>query len=162
MRLIRWMAVMLVAAVALTGCEGLFSFESPCDVPQDAAAFSELYEPWLNVPLPASAHHFAARCSRWMDHHEFWLQFDITPDDLATLQTDLTQAWGAGRLIWQANAPLTDAQQSRMRRIVTERMIERMRSYVVGFDKHLDNLITVVDTSNPNAYRVFLYVFRSF
>lgn len=162
MHLIHLIAVMLAPLMVLAGCEGFFSFESPCSVPEDAAEFSQFYGPWLNVPLPASAQNFAARCTGWMDHQEFWLQFDIAPDDLAALQTGLSSAWGEDRVVWRENGTLLDSQKGRMSRLVTDSMIARMRSYVVGVDQTFGNLIVVVNTSDPNSYRVFLYVFRSF
>jgi hypothetical protein len=153
MPLIRLIALVGAALVMLAGCEGLFSLESPCDVPQDDFAF---YEQWLGVKLPESTTNFTARCSRWMDHHEFWMQFDIAPDNLDALQSGMPD-----RMTWQADAPLTEAQMERMRRLINSRMVDGMSSYVLGVDQ-FNNYIALANTSDPAAYRVFLYVFISF
>lgn len=153
MQLIRLMALTVAALLVLAGCEGMVSLESPCDVPQDDFAF---YEQWLQVTLPESTGNFNARCSRWMDYHEFWMQFEIAPADLDALQSGMPE-----RVTWQADAPLTEAQMERMRRLVNPRMVDGMRSYVLGVDQ-FNNYIALADTSDPAVYRVFLYVFISF
>lgn len=153
MQLIRLIALTVAALVVLAGCEGMFSLESPCDVPQDDFAF---YEQWLQVTLPQSTGNFNARCSRWMDHHEFWMQFEIASADLDALQSGMPD-----RMTWQADAPLTEAQMERMRRLINSRMVDGMRSHVLGVDQ-FNNYIALVDTSDPATYRVFLYVFISF
>ncbi len=153
MQRIRLIVLMVAALAMLTGCEGMFSLGEPCEFPQDDIAF---YENWVGVKLPASATNINGRCSRWMDHHEFWIQFDIAPDDLATLQAGMPRT-----VTWQENAALTDAQMDRVRRLVSGQALNQMRSYVAAIGPS-NSMIAIVNTSDAQAYRVFLYVFRSF
>jgi hypothetical protein len=152
MLLIRLIAL-AVALLMVAGCEGMFSLSEPCVFPQGDVA---LYENWLGVKLPGSTSNFSVRCSRWMDHHQFWMQFNIAPDDLATLQAGMPST-----VTWQENVALTDAQMDRVRRLVSGQALNQMRSYVAAIGPFND-LIAIVNTSDAQAYRVFLYVFRSF
>ncbi|MFQ3659442.1 MAG: hypothetical protein SNJ54_10880 [Anaerolineae bacterium] len=148
-RLIALAAVLLM----LVGCEGMFSLSEPCVFPQDDVAF---YENWLEVKLPGSTSNFSVRCSRWMDHHQFWMQFDIAPEDLAALQAGIDAA-----MTWQENTPPTQEQARRLESMLSMRALDAMRSYLLGVN-NFDSKIAVIDMSDPQAYRVFLYVFRSF
>lgn len=152
MKLTRLIVVVLASLTVFAGCE-VFTLSQNCNAPQDDFTF---YSQMLGIDLPDSTREFRAACSGFMDHQEYRMQFNIAPSDLAALQDGLS-----GDLTWAENAPLSERQLERLRQLVSARAISQMRAYVLGADS-FNNRIVVVDTSDPQVYRVYLYVFITF
>lgn len=111
---------------------------------------------WMNIRLPADIAGFQMRCSGFMDHLSLDMQFTITPDQLADLQAGIPQID-----TWQVNPPVTDEIVNSLSRLLSRQQIASIGSALYGVDA-FRNYVMLIDTSDPQVYRVYLSTFQSF